>query len=256
MTYLTVGTHKLFFETALPNTQTPALLLIHGAGGSHLDWPVELRQLPNTAVTSLDLPGHGRSTPPGHNSIEAYADIVQTFIKKLRLNNVVVAGHSMGGAIAQALALRNLAQLSGLVLVGTGARLPVSPVILEKVRDEKEFETAVSLISRYAWRKESDPTLRKKSYTAMLKTDSNILYGDFLACNQFDSREQLRKIRLPTLIISATKDKMMPTKFGQHLAEQIPNAEYKIIEDSGHFIQLEQSNTVSNLITDFLAHFS
>lgn len=254
MAFVTVGENKLFFETCRPNARGRTLLLVHGAGGSHLDWPIELRRLEETAVASLDLPGHGRSTPPGHQTIEGYADVVQAFIETTGLENVVVVGHSMGGAIAQALALRGLTQLSGLILIGTGARLPVSPAILEGVGNEDgaAFAVAVSLINRYAWRKKSDPTHRKKSYATMLTTGSETLHGDFFACSQFNSHAQLHNVQLPTLIISATEDKMVPVKFGKQLVEQIPNAQFEIVEDSGHYIQLEQPRVVSSLITNFL----
>ena len=72
------------------------LLLIHGAGGSHLSWPAVLRRLPQTAVYTLDLAGHGRSDPPSYTSIEAYAQDVADFIEALGMKQAVILGHSMG----------------------------------------------------------------------------------------------------------------------------------------------------------------
>ncbi len=87
-------------------TIRPALVLIHGAGGTHLHWPAELRMLDSTAVYALDLPAHGKSAPPGRTSIEEYADDIAAFVEALGLEHVVLVGHSMGGAIAQTIGLR------------------------------------------------------------------------------------------------------------------------------------------------------
>ncbi|MCA9959366.1 MAG: alpha/beta fold hydrolase, partial [Anaerolineales bacterium] len=63
----------MFYTQQRGPEDKPALLLVHGAGGTHLDWPAELRRLPNTAVYTLDLPGHGRSALPGYDTVTAYA---------------------------------------------------------------------------------------------------------------------------------------------------------------------------------------
>src|SRR5574341_24760 len=82
------------FETA-----KPPLILIHGAGSSHLDWPPELRRMKNYNVLALDLPGHGRSDEQGRTRIEDYAVAVLAFMDAFTLDRAVLVGHSMGGAI-------------------------------------------------------------------------------------------------------------------------------------------------------------
>ncbi len=83
----------------------PPLLLIHGAGGTHMHWPAALRRLADWNVYALDLPGHGKSPGPGRDSIAAYCDVVYGVIQALGLERAVLAGHSMGGAIVQEFAL-------------------------------------------------------------------------------------------------------------------------------------------------------
>ena len=63
----------------------PQLVLIHGSGGDHLHWPAKLRQLNGAAVIALDLPGHGRSSGRGCNSVDADVKTVEAFIRKLAL---------------------------------------------------------------------------------------------------------------------------------------------------------------------------
>ena len=145
----------LFYAQYQPKDARQSLLLIHGAGGSHLSWPAELRRLPHTApstgsgqaVYALALAGPGRSHPPGRSTIEAFTQDVLDFIDALKLENVVVLGHSMGGAIAQMVGLAHPANVTGLVLVGTGAKLRVSPTILSAVQED--YEAAVELLNQF-----------------------------------------------------------------------------------------------------------
>jgi len=110
----------------------PTLCLIHGAGGNTLSWIRQLEGLADAArVVALDLPGHGESEGGGCRRIEDYARVVGGFISAAGLGRVVLGGHSMGGGIAQTVALEHPELLAGLVLVGTGARLRVLRRIFE-----------------------------------------------------------------------------------------------------------------------------
>ncbi len=68
-----LGARVWYAERRDSSSPYPSLVLIHGAGGSHLDWPAELARLPGVTVLALDLPGHGRSPGPGRQSIDGYA---------------------------------------------------------------------------------------------------------------------------------------------------------------------------------------
>ncbi|MBP6788450.1 MAG: alpha/beta fold hydrolase, partial [Candidatus Promineofilum sp.] len=96
MPYINVTDRRLFYTDQQPDAAGPALLLLHGAGGSHLVWPGALRRLAGTRVLALDLPGHGRSAPPGRRAIAHYTAAVADFIAAVGLPEVVIAGHSMG----------------------------------------------------------------------------------------------------------------------------------------------------------------
>ncbi|MGH7320981.1 MAG: alpha/beta fold hydrolase, partial [Candidatus Rokuibacteriota bacterium] len=110
------------------------LVLIHGAAGRGTIWSPQLAGLEAVArVLAIDLPGHG-ATGGGGDSIRDYAAWVMTFLDAAGLARVVLGGHSMGGAIAQTIALAHPDRLDGLVLIGTGARLRVLSRILELCR--------------------------------------------------------------------------------------------------------------------------
>jgi pimeloyl-ACP methyl ester carboxylesterase len=226
------------------------LLLVHGAGGSHLVWPDQLRRLPDTSVLALDLPGHGRSSPPGRDSIRAYADVIAALINALDLEKVVIMGHSMGGAIALDLALRELTSLCGLVLIGTGARLRVTPAILGQLM--ADFATTVELIVQHSWCESAPEGVVAAGRSMILKQDPAVLHADFNACNEFDVMQQLDRIQLPTLVISGGSDLLAPAKYGQYLSANIHGAVYAEIEGGGHMMALEQPERVASAVASFL----
>lgn len=228
----------------------PPLLLVHGAGGMLAHWPSQLRRLPQTAVYALDLPGHGKSAGAGCTTIEDYADVVAGFIEALELPPVLLAGHSMGGAIVQEVALRFPGKLAGLGLVATGARLKVAPMILDGLQISFD-ETAVQ-IAEFVYGPNVTPEMRAEYAAHLQQTDPALLHGDFSACDAFDRRGQLAQLQLPTLIICGTADRMTPPKFSHNLHEQLPASELHLIGGAGHMVMLEQPDGVAALFQSFM----
>jgi pimeloyl-ACP methyl ester carboxylesterase len=254
MPYLNLNGQQIFFTQKRGHRDLPVVALLHGAGGSHLGWPPGLRRRPDFAVVGVDLPGHGRSHPPGRSSINAYAADVAAIFNQQKIERAILIGHSMGGAIAQTLALNHPETVSGLVLIGTGAKLPVSNLILEQALTD--FASVTRFITKHSWSPDAPPPLVAKAHEVLIKTPPEVLHGDFVACNTFDVRDQLGKINAPTLVIAGTGDKMAPPKFGRYLAEQIPQATLHMVENGKHMMMLEQAGEVTAVISQFLnTHF-
>jgi len=250
MPYAETARGGIFYTVSQGPSDSPALVLVHGAGGTRLHWPSELRRLPGATVYTLDLPGHGRSVGQGYDTIEGYAEVVAAFLHAVGIEQAVVAGHSMGGAIAMRLALDYAGCAAGLVLVATGARLRVAPTILERVRSD--FEGSVEFITRFAWSPESPPTLTELGRQALLKTGPDVLSGDFAACDRFDVMEQLGEIKTPTLVIGGSADQLTPAKYAHFLAKHISNTRCVIIEGAGHMVMLERPAEAAKTVQEFL----
>ena len=122
----------------------PPIILIHGAGSSHLIWPSEIRRLVGQRVLAVDLPGHGKSTGVGLQSISSNADQIVEFLAALGLYQAVFVGHSMGGAIALDLAIRHPNQVAGLGLISTGAYLGVDAGFLENLINPLTIPSALA----------------------------------------------------------------------------------------------------------------
>ncbi len=252
------GIHYSFHEGV--DVRKPPVILIHGAGGNHLYWPPEVRRLAtlvaNCATTyrvfALDLPGHGKSSGVGLQSINDYVRSVVNFMDAVGLWRAVIVGHSMGGAIAQTLALDHAERVAGLGLIGTGARLRVVPAMLSNTANPATFSLAVQTINEWAFGPQADPHLKALAAKRMAETRPAVLHGDLLACDAFDVMDRLSEIRVPTLIICGTEDKLTPLTYSKNLATQIPEAALQTVEAAGHMVMLEEPRRVAGALTVFL----
>ncbi len=232
------------------SSDKPVAVFIHGAGGSHLSFPAALRQLQSVSPILVDLPGHGASTGPGRGSIADYALDIVALLDALSLDSAIVLGHSMGGAIAQWLALEHAARIDAVVLAGTGAKLPVNPALFTGIVEDARG--TINSIVRWMWSKQAPEELKQQSAKIMLATAPTVIQGDFLACDNFDVSQRLGEFAVPTLILPGEKDKMTPPSLSQGLARGITESELAVIPEAGHMMLLEQPDRSAELIDAWL----
>lgn len=228
------------------------LVLIHGAGGNHLSWPSQIRRLSGYRVYTPDLPGHGKSRGHGLQRISAYGERIINWLNKLELPDIFLGGHSMGGAIALWIAIHHPDRVRGLILIGTGASLPVNLSLIEELASPQGFPTAVDNICRWSFSPKTESGLIDDVRKQMLKNRPTVLQGDYRACDAYDLSGQLDKVKAPTLIMVGEGDKMTPLRFAEQLQEGIQNAKLKIIFGAGHMVPLEQPGKTADLVRGFL----
>ena len=228
------------------------LILIHGAGGDHLSWPTQLRRLSSYRVYTPDLPGHGKSRGHGLQRIPAYGETILEWIRALRLPKVILAGHSMGGAIALWLAINHPELMHGLVLMSTGATLPVNLSLIEELATQVGFPTTVDNIMRWSFSSRIEPALVENVKKHMLKLRPSVVAGDFRACDKFDLSERLDQVAVPAKILVGNEDKMTPLRFSEELVEGIQDAELDVIQGAGHMLPLEQPDGVAKTVRKFM----
>jgi pimeloyl-ACP methyl ester carboxylesterase len=227
------------------------ILFVHGAGGSSAAWRFQKGLDKVCEVVLTDLPGHGKSPGEGFREIDDYATSVIATIEESGLAGCCLAGHSMGGAIAARIAIERPGLLSGLILVGTGARLRVFPQILEGVLKDKE--KTVREIMGFAFSKKAPPPLVEGGIAVMMTAPKEVIHGDFSACDRVDMMEAVKSIGLPTLIIVGEEDLLTPPKYSQYLAGQIPGAQFCLVPDAGHMVMLEKPAETNRAIEEFIA---
>jgi len=235
-----------------PLRRRPPVVLIHGAGGNRLHWPPQVRRLAGYRVFAVDLPGHGRSPGIGEQSIAGYARRLLQWADAIPFSRAVWVGHSMGGAIAQHLALHTPERVAALALVGPGGRLRVHPTILEGVAKVETFLATVETIVQWSFAPRSDERLRQLAAQRMAETRPTVLHGDFLACDRFDALGEVARITCPTLVLCGAEDRMTPPRYAEYLARHIPNARLVIIPQAGHMVMLEKPEAVAQALREFL----
>lgn len=226
---------------------TPPLLLIHGAAGTHLDWSMPIRKMGSIAV---DLCGHGKSPGYGRETIAEYAEDMVALLDALELETTYVCGHSMGGAIALTIALEHADRVRGLVLISTGARLRVHPEILTQA--ESNPAGVADLLFSWLWATDTDESARARGRAIFLAQKPIVIARDYLACDAFDIRASLHRIKTPAIILCGTADVMTPTKYSQLLADGIAGSKLHLFEGAGHNLQLERSEGVAEQIVGFV----
>jgi pimeloyl-ACP methyl ester carboxylesterase len=230
-----------------------AVVLLHGAGGSHLSWPVVVRRLPGARVFALDLPGHGGSAGLAAPSVRDHAGRVLDWMQAARLQRAMLVGHSLGGAIALTVALERPECCAGLALLGSAARLPVNPGLIAATASPEGYPIAVEKIVQWSFTQATSPSLRALVARRLLGINPSVMHADLLACDGFDVSGRLADIRCPVLVLCGSEDRMTPLPNSQVLAESVYGARLEVIAGAGHMLMLEKPLQVAEAVGRFLA---
>lgn len=233
------------------------IVFLHGSGDSARVWRLQQAYLAahNYPAYAIDLPGHGQrpDTLLREVTILDYTRAAHTIIREeLHLDHPIIAGHSLGGAVALSMALEYAQELGGLILIGTGARLRVLPALLEATLTTPE--QARLQLAQLAVAPTNTGALSQQITDEQVVPAPYILHRDLAACNIFDIIPRLHEIVLPTLIICGAEDRMTPPKYSQFLHEQLLTSTLAIIPNAGHYVMREQPDAVNRAIEHWVQH--
>jgi pimeloyl-ACP methyl ester carboxylesterase len=243
--------------TTLPDVP-PALdrgrlfVFVHAAGSTAGLWRRQLVGLAERhSAVALDLPGHGRSCGiEGRPTVEAYADFIARFIETLGLRPFVLVGRSMGSAIGLVLAARAMQGLQALVLACSGARFALRAESISTLHDvvcgrlPQQFTTET-------FSPATGPDVMREAWTEQVKTDPRVRHTDLLACQAFEGRPLLGRVRVPTLVVAGADDQVTPVAHAEELARGIAGARLEVVAQAGHQAPLEQAESFNRLLTGF-----
>jgi pimeloyl-ACP methyl ester carboxylesterase len=226
------------------------LIFIHGSGDSSLAWHYQIEAFPQ--AKAVDLPGHPQGEPCP--TIEQYTEWLNDYILSNKYEPAILAGHSMGGAIAQMHAIKHPENTTALILIGTGARLRVDPALLSMIgggitNPEKWFNDVVKPFYKDVPAEAKEPILER-----IKENGAKVQLNDMLCCDKFDIMDELEQIRVPTLIICGSKDILTPPKYSSYLASRINGAKLVIVDEGGHLVFGEKPRAVNQAIGEFLVN--
>lgn len=233
----------------------PTLVMIHGAGGCSTNWQFQTNPLKKFFNTiALDLPGHGKTKSPAMNSIEKHAHWLGNLLETQFDGPAYLMGHSMGGAIVQETALLHNDLVKGLILAATGPILRVAPFILEGL--QTRFEEAVDLLSGFLYTSGVDQSMVKETAKIIKDQGRKTVFDDFSACNIFDRRNDISKIKVPCLIVCGEEDKMTPPSLSKKIGERIEGSKLVVLPSAGHMVMMETPGEFNKCVLDFFKEVS
>ena len=231
----------------------PALVCIHGSADNHHAYDRLLDALPDRARYSLNLPGRAGTDGPPLRTAAEMETFLSRFIEAEVEGDYLVAGHSLGGAVAIEHALASPSErLKGLVLLATGARLRVHPTILQL------FEQAVKSgtpppVAPGLYEQGVAADLVDEAARARVLTPVETGAADWQADDSFDRMQDIGDVGVPALIIVGTNDSLTPPKYAEYLAAHIPRSDLRVIQGAGHMLVMERAAEVSEAIEGFIA---
>jgi pimeloyl-ACP methyl ester carboxylesterase len=235
----------------------PAILLLHGSGVSARSWTFQLQNLGHALrVLAIDLPGHGESEPIDEVTLDGYANAARGFLDALGTGSVFVAGHSLGGAVAQVLAARHPQMVRGLVLLSTCAQLPARGGVPQSFYRYLPGPIQKVLFFSKARKILFSPFASRQAMVLGMEDlracRPETILKDVAAAQAMDLREVARKLRVPTVILCGGRDNLTPPALSERLSELIPGSRLLIVEGAGHMLPLEAPGRVNQEILDFV----
>jgi pimeloyl-ACP methyl ester carboxylesterase len=243
---------KYFFQSQGTHSETkPALILLHGSGGDSSVWIKQLDALSETLhVIVPDLPGHGHSKNGFIYDTEAYACWLKLLTDALNISSFVLAGHSLGGIIAQQFARMFPEMLKGLVLIGTGMRFTIPPGYLNMLN--QDFATACLISCKQAFAAHMPSDMLERGLAMLQRNGPEVLLRDLTLCAGFDSTAWAQKLTMPCLIICGQQDVITPYALSHELSKAITDSRLKLIDESGHMVMQEQPEIFNKEISVFM----
>ncbi len=237
------------------------LVLVHGFMGGSAQWDGCRDTLQRHAdVIAVDLPGFGANA---HllpiNSIDGYADWVVQHLRGLGVEKYHLLGHSMGGMIAQEIALRDSERINRLVLYATGAVgiLPGRFETIEQSKKRAAEDGAAATARRIAatWFLDREAALGYEHCAAIAaQAKLPALEAGLDAMQAWSGEQNLSQIQPETLVLWGDRDRTYPWSQIHKLWEAIPSTSLAVVPACAHALHAEKSDLFQRLISNFLDH--
>jgi len=241
------------------------LILIHGFTGNLRNWALQIPVLtPQFRTVSVDLRGHGHShkpTRPEDYALELMADDVYGVVQHLGIGECYLAGHSMGGQIAQHLILTHPEPFRALVLVDTAAEVPDGLRTEERARlveiareqgMEAVFEEQLKTNPMADQLRAQPQFLEMWRQQFLLTSREAYLYCAQALASRQPILDRLPAIRVPTLVICGENDDPFVGP-SRRIHERVPGSELAMIPGAGHTPQMERTEAFNRVLTEFLS---
>jgi len=272
--FIDVGDGKIYYEITGKGKD---LILIHGAWTSHAWWRWQIPVLSkNYRVLSMDVRGHGLSMPlQGTYSVEGFSRDLEILTERTGIDDIVLVGWSMGGLISMQYCLDHVSRVKALVLIATRGHKNSQmkrKIRIQYLRARLNFLTKIVAPRKYdreTGQFLDDEDEIKNEIGNMLSPSVSQEIFDWVmtelrnrpATNYYEVArsiwgwgpgEELKKIRVPVLIMVGEDDRSTPPHFSRLLHSILSASELVVVKNAGHCLTLECPDVVNNEIIGFL----
>ncbi|WP_370163149.1 3-oxoadipate enol-lactonase [Limimaricola soesokkakensis] len=235
----------------------PALVLAHGLGMDMTLWDAVLPLLPgDIRVLRYDLRGHGNSdAPPAPYSMGQLVSDAEAVIEAHGLVETVFAGLSLGGMVAQGLAVKRLDLVRGLVLSNTAAKIGTPKLWEERIAAIRRGGVAAqadAVLDRWLGRDARHGSVAARARRVLTGTPLEGYVGSSAAVSGTDFWTPVSGLRLPVLGLAGAEDRSTPPDLMRETVELIPGARFEIIRRAGHLSPAERPEDWAAHVTGFL----
>jgi pimeloyl-ACP methyl ester carboxylesterase len=232
-----------------------ALVLIHGWSGATTVWKLQVPELAKRAarVIAVDLPGHGRSDKPQTAySMDLFARSIEAVLRDAGVDRAVLVGHSMGTPVVRQFYRLYPEKTLALIAVD-GALQDLYGSSLDSVigpfRQPTYREAATKFITMMFPNPGTEP-LRDETLATVLATPQHVMVASFESMSD-PAIWKDDPIRVPLLVLNA-KEPFWTPEYIEYVRKLAPQVDYRVIEGTGHFVQLEKPREVNAAILEFL----
>jgi len=257
-----------FLAGGSEHASAPPLVCLHGIGGDATSFRAQIAGLagPDQRVLSWDMPGYGGSAPLAAMDFAALCERLCAALDELGLGRVIIAGQSIGGMIAQEMAIRHPGRVAGLVLIATvpgfggrddsfrdaflAARL--APLDQGVGMGALAAEAIPAVLGPAVLDPAVDSAIRDEAIAAMAAIPESAYRQVLATLVSFNRREDQHLITCPCLLIAGGKDDNSPARVMERMADRLPDAALLVIENAGHLVNSEAHRDCNKAIGAFL----
>ena len=239
-------------EVVPPRDRGERVLCLHGSGGNGAQFQALGDRLSaRHSPFAFDQPGHGRSGGlDSLGSVERMADFAAALALQLDLGELVLLGHSLGGAVALELALRHPERVRALVVCGSGLRFRAAGLEqMQRVAAGVERRP----FPREAYAKATPPECMRSGFMEDLKTDPRACAGDLAAARAWSGEGRVGALSVPTLVVYGEEEDPFLVEQGEAIAAQLPDASRVVVPGAAHMLPIEQPDALADAVEGFLS---
>jgi pimeloyl-ACP methyl ester carboxylesterase len=257
--FATFGTNKVHYVTAGKGDKT--LVFVHGWAGNGGFWRAQAPVLAGKAkVVLIDLPGHGKSDKP-HTAytMDFFGDAVVAVMRDAKVDKATLIGHSMGVAVICRAYPKAPKMVSGLVAVDGLLRRP------EFTREQAEkfvgpfrgdgYRQHTTNFIHSMFKKPGTEALRDRVLADVLSTPQHVMSGAMEGMfGEGQPNWDLKKVDVPVIVINAPNP-MWTAEYEAYVKGLSPKTEYRVIEDVGHVLTLENPAEFNRVLIEYLEKY-